>query len=102
LGKKKPGRSLQHNQAKGQKKSLRFSGDALLGTVEIGVESRKSTKKKNRNNVFNALDMGIKIGQGMELLQQTDRDQILAQQFGYLPVDLRQAAEKCSYRPDAD
>jgi hypothetical protein len=72
LGKKKPGRLLQHNQA--EEKRLRFSCNSSFGTIEIGIESGKSTKKKNRNNIFNPFDMGIKVGQGMKLLQQTDSD----------------------------
>ena len=46
--------------------------------------------------------MGIKIRQGMELLQQADSNQIVSQQFRYLPVDLCQPTEKCGNRPDAD
>jgi len=61
---------------------LRFSYKALLGTIEVSIESGKSTKKENRNNIFNSLDVGIEVGQGVELLQQTHCDQILPQQFG--------------------
>jgi len=81
---------------------LCFNFYSPFGTIEVDVENGKNGEKQNRNNIFNPLDMGIKVGQGMEILQQTDGNQILPQQLRDLPVNLCQTAENCGNGPNAD
>jgi len=82
--------------------ALCLSDDFFPGTVEIHVKDRKNTEKQNRDNVFNPLDMGVKIRECVVFLQQADGYEVVPEQLGQLPVNLRQAAEECGNRPDAD
>jgi hypothetical protein len=88
--KKKPGAIHPGLQEGGMKRynncpaSVAVGGG--LGLVHILEEERKGDEKRAADNIFNPLDVGIEIHQGLIFADYSHCHQILAHQFANLPA----------------